>query len=77
MQFEFKLKFNNLCNNKIHIRRMCAGQNNAGDCVGTVFIDFEKGSDTFWLNGLFFKIIKKNFNKILQTISKQKPYYLL
>lgn len=34
---------------------------NAGDCVGAVFIDLEKAFDTVWLDGLFFKLTKKNF----------------
>ncbi|XP_015438110.1 PREDICTED: uncharacterized protein LOC107193219 [Dufourea novaeangliae] len=38
---------------------------NAGDCVGACFIDLEKAFDTVWLDGLFFKLLKKDFPKHL------------
>ncbi|XP_076660285.1 uncharacterized protein LOC143363606 [Halictus rubicundus] len=41
---------------------------NAGDCVGAVFIDLEKAFDTVWLDGLFYKLLKKNFPKHLIKI---------
>lgn len=36
-------------------------QLNNGKCVGACFIDLEKAFDTVWLDGLIYKLIKKNF----------------
>ncbi|XP_076298340.1 uncharacterized protein LOC143217689 [Lasioglossum baleicum] len=51
---------------------------NAGDCVGAIFIDLEKAFDTVWLDGLFFKLIKKNFPphliKMLWSMTHNKTF---
>ena len=46
---------------------VCSARN-AGDCVGAMLIDLEKACDTVWLDGLFYKLIKKNFSPYLIKI---------
>ncbi|XP_076660758.1 uncharacterized protein LOC143364146 [Halictus rubicundus] len=54
---------------------------NAGECVGAVFIDLEKAFDTVWLDGLFFKLLKKNFPphliKILWNMVHNKNFQVV
>ncbi|CAK9806151.1 Probable RNA-directed DNA polymerase from transposon X-element [Anthophora plagiata] len=53
---------------------------NAGDCVGAVMIDLEKAFDTVWLDGLFYKLLKKEFPtylvKILWNMLHEKKFYV-
>ncbi|CAK9832686.1 Probable RNA-directed DNA polymerase from transposon X-element [Anthophora retusa] len=54
---------------------------NAGDCVGAVLIDLEKAFDTVWLDGLFFKLLKKQFPmhliKIIWNMLHGKNFYVV
>lgn len=43
---------------------ICWARNN-GDCVAALLIDLEKAFDTVWLDGLFYKLLKKEFPKHL------------
>ncbi|XP_076383724.1 uncharacterized protein LOC143260972 [Megalopta genalis] len=53
---------------------------NAGDCVGAVLLDLEKAFDTVWLDGLFFKLMKRNFPmylvKIIWNMVHGKQFYV-
>lgn len=41
---------------------ICWEKNN-DECIGAMLINLEKAFDMVWLDGLFFKLIKKQFNK--------------
>ncbi|XP_076751563.1 uncharacterized protein LOC143423842 [Xylocopa sonorina] len=53
---------------------------NAGDCIGAVMIDLEKAFDTVWLDGLFYKLLKKDFPipliKLLWNMLHDKKFYV-
>ncbi|XP_076765109.1 uncharacterized protein LOC143432224 [Xylocopa sonorina] len=51
---------------------------NKDECLGAVLIDMKKAFDTIWLDGLFYKLIKKNFPrhiiKILWKMTHDKKF---
>lgn len=59
-QFGFRYEHSTLHAVNKFTSDICWSLNN-NNCVGACFIDLEKAFDTVWLEGLFYKLLKKNF----------------
>lgn len=66
-QFGFRHKHSTLHAVNKFTADICWALNN-NECVAACFIDLEKAFDTVWLDGLFYKLIKKGFPRQLIKI---------